>query len=99
MKDRIFLDTNTLIYVHSITEPLKKQIINEIIENYNEIILSTQVINEFINVMYKKRKVALHELNFAINELENNFFIAQITRLKKPLKSVKNIITHILIAL
>lgn len=78
MSDRIFLDTNVLIYFHSHTEPVKKQIVEKIIESSSSIIISTQVINEFINVMHKKRGVAFAKLIAIVNELSQNFTVAQI---------------------
>lgn len=79
MSDKFFLDTNTLIYAYSSDEPSKKDAIHNIINLDCEILLSTQVINEFINVMHKKRKVPLHELIITINELAENFTIAHIS--------------------
>ncbi|MFA6065685.1 MAG: PIN domain-containing protein [Candidatus Babeliaceae bacterium] len=79
MSDKIFLDTNTLIYAYSVDEPLKKLAIEQIIENNYDIILSTQVINEFVNVMSKKRKIPLSEIVITVDELVANFFIVQVT--------------------
>ncbi|MBI2775215.1 PIN domain-containing protein [Candidatus Dependentiae bacterium] len=79
MSDKVFLDTNTLIYAYSVDEPLKKKAIEKVIESSHEIILSTQVVNEFINVMSKKRKVGLPELAITVDELADNFSVAQIT--------------------
>lgn len=44
-----------------------------------EIIISTQVINEFINVMHKKRKISLIELLPSVHELYSNFKVVTIT--------------------
>lgn len=79
MNDKIFLDTNILIYAYSSDEPLKRKVVEEIIENAQQIIISTQVINEFINVMSKKRRVGFDELTIAVNELSIQLFVAQIT--------------------
>lgn len=78
MSDKVFLDTNTLVYAYSVDEPTKKQTIEHIIQSAYEIILSTQVINEFINVMNKKRKISLDDLSNAINELAADFSIVKI---------------------
>jgi predicted nucleic acid-binding protein len=79
MSDRVFLDTNILIYVYSQDEPLKRDSVEKIIDNSDEIFLSTQVVNEFVNVMHKKRKVPLSKLVQTIDELREHFYIAQIT--------------------
>jgi predicted nucleic acid-binding protein len=79
MSDRIFLDTNILVYAHSDTEPAKKKIVETIIEKHEKLVISTQVLNEFINVMHKKRGVPLKMLVAAIRELSENFTVVQIT--------------------
>jgi predicted nucleic acid-binding protein len=79
MSAKIFLDTNILIYAHSNTEPMKKQIVENIIKHDENIIISTQVINEFINVMHKRKAVPFQKLVTVINEFSENFIIAQIT--------------------
>jgi len=53
MKDRIFLDTNILIYAYSRTESQKRKIALEIL-TLEKAIISTQVVNEFVWVMYRK---------------------------------------------
>jgi len=52
MKDKEFIDTNILIY-YSGEEILKQEISKNIIYSDNDLFISTQVINEFINACYK----------------------------------------------
>ncbi|HEV2917238.1 MAG TPA: PIN domain-containing protein [Candidatus Babeliales bacterium] len=78
MKDKkIFIDTNILIYAYSSDEISKKHIVDTIIYNGNAII-STQVINEFINVMRKKRKITFDKLTNVVQEFSSLFSIASI---------------------
>lgn len=79
MPDKIFFDSNALVYAFSTDEPLKKHIIDRIIVSDYDIILSTQVINEFINVMHRKRKFPFDELAVTVQEIEDNFSIVQVT--------------------
>ncbi len=53
MKDRVFLDTNILIYSYSRTEPQKQIIAANLISEFNSVI-STQVLNELVNIVTKK---------------------------------------------
>lgn len=53
MKDKVFLDTNLVIFLYSSTEVRKKESVENLIE-LNEVWISTQVLNEFANVMFKK---------------------------------------------
>lgn len=52
MKDRVFIDSNVLIYAYS-EEEIKREKALGIIK-INESIISIQVINEFVNVVKKK---------------------------------------------
>jgi len=46
MRDKVFLDTNIIIYAYSDDEPEKQEIANNILEEYErQISISTQVIN------------------------------------------------------
>lgn len=66
-KDKIFIDTNVLIYSYSSDELAKRSIAQELVSE--KAIISTQVINEFINVMHKKRAVPFAVLVAVIREL------------------------------
>ncbi len=76
---KIFFDTNILIYLYSKNEPLKKNITERLLTNSSNAIISTQVINEFINVLHKKQKVQLEDINQALHELSKYFSIVQIS--------------------
>ncbi len=74
MKDKVFLDTNTLIYLYSDTEPEKKQKVFEIIKS-NHIVISLQVIKEFCNICIKKFQVSIKNIQLALNDFKSNFVI------------------------
>jgi predicted nucleic acid-binding protein len=74
MKDRIFLDTNILLYHYSATEPEKKLKVFSIADNCNVHIL-LQVINEFVNVSIKKFKVPVESIELSLAELYNNYVV------------------------
>ena len=78
MKDRVFLDTNILIYAYSNDEKQKQRIALELINKYSQnIIISTQVINELTNVLFKKFKIDAPIIEESILELDNIFKIKQ----------------------
>ena len=77
MKDKTFVDTNVFIYAYSKTEPEKKNIALEILKNQN-IIINTQVINEFIWVMNRKFSVQMERLRDLGVKLLQRFDIALI---------------------
>ena len=54
MKDKIFIDTNLLIYYVSDEMP-KKQIVRDLLLSARSICVSSQVINEFVAVSLKKK--------------------------------------------
>lgn len=88
MKDRIFFDTNVILYAYSKLKNSKKEIANSKIfshENNNSIFISNQVVNEFINIAYKKFELDSKQIESAILELDNCFNIVNfstITQIK-----------------
>lgn len=72
MSDKIFIDTNILIYAFSEDELIKQQVSMNLIDtiSYNAII-SNQVINELANVFLKKFKLSTNEVEDAILELDS----------------------------
>ena len=79
MSDKIFIDTNILIYFHSKTEPAKQRIAQEILDKTDILVISTQVINEFINVLSKKQQTSFERIEKIIQELSDSFHIAYIS--------------------
>jgi len=57
MKDKIFLDSNILIYCYSNNEIDKQKIARSIFENTKDIYISSQVINAVTNILLKKLKL------------------------------------------
>ena len=77
MQDRIFLDTNMIVYLYSEDEIEKREEIISIVSK-NDVFISTQVVNEFSNVLYKKFNLKTNEILPVIEELQENFKIANI---------------------
>lgn len=67
MNDRVFIDTNVLIYLYSDEEAKKTQALKTV--SGNETFISYQVINEFINVVKKKFNKASKEISKALKEI------------------------------
>lgn len=77
MKDKVFLDTNVFIYAYSKTEPDKRKIALELL-CLEKVLISTQVINEFVWVMYRKFKVGRQKLQIIGNKLLERFEVVLI---------------------
>lgn len=75
MKDKVFLDSNIILYSYSKTELDKNRVANALIFSFDEILISTQVINEVVNILYKKFKLSSSNIENVILELEDNFKI------------------------
>jgi predicted nucleic acid-binding protein len=71
MNERIFLDSNVLIYSYSSTE-VKKQMAARALISDNESFISTQVLQELCNILLKKFGYDHHEARVAIEENCNN---------------------------
>jgi predicted nucleic acid-binding protein len=65
-----FLDTNILVYAYSETEPEKKQIAVQLLTD-RSICMSTQVVNEFIWIMFSKYHVDMKLLQ----DVAKNLFL------------------------
>ncbi|HET7119336.1 MAG TPA: PIN domain-containing protein [Hanamia sp.] len=74
MNDKIFFDTNVILYSYSDKPEPKKEIAKTIILNSDGII-STQVMQEMCNVLIKKLKQDNSSVSKTLAELNNNFFV------------------------
>jgi predicted nucleic acid-binding protein len=80
MNDKIFLDTNILVYAYNSDDPTKQKITVKLLrENFaeKEIYISVQVLNEFYAVL-SKHKIEHSEIEQYINEITNSVQILPI---------------------
>jgi len=75
MKDKIFIDTNILIYFATDTG-VKREIINKKFSESEYNFISIQVLNEFNNTCFRKGLLAHDEIEYAINEYVDMFNVA-----------------------
>lgn len=76
MRDRIFIDTNILLYAYSSDNKSKRDISQKILESYGEnIYISKQVVNEITNILFKKFNLSIEKIENVILELDNEFEI------------------------
>ena len=76
MKDKIFLDSNILIYS---IDNQKSKIVETIINSKSEMFISTQVINEFINVCFKKKLLSFNKTLEASKKFIKSFNLSQVS--------------------
>jgi predicted nucleic acid-binding protein len=89
MRDKVFLDTNIIIYAYSDDESEKQEIANNILEEYeHQISISTQVINELSNNLFRKFKLNAKAVEAVVLELNDNFPIVDFN-LQTQLKAIK----------
>ena len=88
MRDKIFIDSNIILYSYSKTELDKNKIANNLIFSLDEILISTQVINEITNILYKKFKLDAKSIEDVILEIDNNFKIVNFS-LTTQIKAIK----------
>ena len=67
--DRVFIDTNILIYLYSEDEPDKRRVAENIVNN-NYCIISTQVLNEASNVWFLKSLWSGEKIRAHIDNIE-----------------------------
>ena len=69
MKDKYFIDSNILIYAHTMQDERKKAIAQQILSLNEEVLLNTQVINESINVFIKRLNIPFGQIEKIIEEI------------------------------
>ena len=69
MKDRVFLDTNILLYLFSEDEHEKSTVCATALKKYS-CITSTQAINELCNVFTKKWKLPIEDIETAVQDIK-----------------------------
>lgn len=76
MNDKIFVDTNIWIYLFS--DDKKSKYSRHVIDsNFDNIIVSTQVLNELFNVIAIKHKLmSKTDAKFIIKEIMENFYVS-----------------------
>jgi predicted nucleic acid-binding protein len=80
MKDKVFFDSNILIYAYSIDEPRKLQIVKDLLNNHDTIIISTQTINEFVRVTTRKKMLSFKEASSIVTEFYQVFAVETISQ-------------------
>jgi predicted nucleic acid-binding protein len=80
MKDRFFIDTNLWIYLYDLRDEFKRKSIEKIInDNFENILISTQVLNEIYNTLSKKIKIDHHTIKEIIFETIINFEVSNLS--------------------
>lgn len=72
MKDNAFIDSNLFIYSYTDVYPEKQRKARKLIEGLPFIIVSTQVLSEFTNIMFKKMKVTWEVITANLQEMIEN---------------------------
>ena len=68
MNDKLFLDTNILVYAYTVSDPIKRARALAV-SNQGERWISTQVLIEFVNVSHRKLKTSWPAIQTALIEL------------------------------
>lgn len=80
MKDKAFIDTNILVNSYSSTEPEKQMLAQQCIaDSVENSWISTQVLNELNNVLYRKFSLPYDAILSVMNELSDYFQVALVS--------------------
>ena len=77
--NKIFLDSNILIYLYSIDENKKTATVKTILQDYEDIVISTQVLFEFSYVVSRKFKLSYPDIEAALKEIHDICNVVLIT--------------------
>jgi predicted nucleic acid-binding protein len=78
MNAKIFFDTNLLVYLYSEDESEKQACVLSHIKEYENNLVSTQVLNELSNTLHKKFKLDYGDIARVIVEIRANFEITTV---------------------
>ena len=70
VNNNIFIDTNIILYAYSKTELEKSEIANKLIFKHKNSMVSNQVLNETINILYKKYQLNSEQIENVILEMD-----------------------------
>jgi predicted nucleic acid-binding protein len=79
MSDKIFLDTNLWVYLYS-DSPKRATIENLIDDQFDNIVISTQVLGECFNVLTRKKLKRVDEAISIINSIATEFEVMAIQK-------------------
>ncbi|HQO09075.1 MAG TPA: PIN domain-containing protein [Clostridiales bacterium] len=80
MTDKVFIDTNVWVYLYYSEDISKKNIADKLItENFENIIISTQILNELYSALVKKAINTKGKVNDIIIETIANFNVVDIS--------------------
>jgi predicted nucleic acid-binding protein len=89
MSDKVFLDTNVLLYAYSEDELTKQEVALKLLEMHESYsYISTQVINELSNILLKKFKLSTGEVENALLEIDDVTIVLSFD-LKTQIKALK----------
>ena len=87
-KNNYFLDTNILVYAYNSDDGIKCSIATNLIKSEeNDIIISTQVLNEFCSCLLK-HKIQIQEIEYYLNEILGSFDVYQL-KYKTTINAIK----------
>lgn len=92
MQDKVFVDTNVLIYFIS-SEERKKVKAKEVIFSNQYVCISSQIISEFISVCFSKNLLESDEINILVSDLIDalKFSVIKEGTIKKALQIKKDL--------
>lgn len=93
MIDRIFFDTNMIVYLYDLRDPIKRKKITRLLHGLIDkarLIISSQVINEFINYSTKKIVNEISEKELSENLLFlNELFVISPLSFSTSMEAIK----------
>jgi predicted nucleic acid-binding protein len=79
MNDKVFFDTNILLYLYSTDEPEKQAVSLHAVHACACPTVSTQTLNELANTLFRKMRVQWHVIDAVLAEVEQAFRIEPVT--------------------
>ena len=74
MKDRVFVDTDILIYLYSVDEPEERKMAEKLIAD-KDCVISVQVLNEFSSVCLRKLRIPAQQITKKREQLLDKIWV------------------------
>ncbi|GHU05636.1 twitching motility protein PilT [Betaproteobacteria bacterium] len=78
MTDRVFFDTNILVYAFASNDDPRCRVASGLIEAHDSVVVSVQVLNEFYAVMTGKQKIPHRDVARYVQSLIDNFSVVSL---------------------
>jgi predicted nucleic acid-binding protein len=80
MQDKVFVDTNLWIYLHTTDTPKKRAVEALLKKQFENVVISAQVLNECFNTLTRKHIASVSDAQNIVNNIAENYTVIPLTK-------------------